>query len=488
MKATNSIYQKVHEEHIFRSILSENQQTYVLFTNASTKNKYLKPTKHNSIISAFKDIHPVEFARPPFLHVNCDISFENRHLQPICRKYFKDYEGLNWPTGLWDFDDIQISKFKSNSTGSVIPHSESTRDPENYDKLKNQPIQHFDHFDGKRWPLTLQTLRLFFQDNDFKKAPIGQRLHRYQQIAINKYKKHSLHFIDDPHVAWAEIHKRGKNNVPSFLIFYDHSKSHFKTYQSLETEMEAVLEKVYVEDKFDILGMSMGLFFFDLTRCDEFPKCRQIRNYFKIFYSNCVLIAKMPDDIKLLPLNVEMQYSGSAFRKNDILNIFEDFHVSFKDKTPLIWYPDERLRDRDLVYNPALFKKIDIRKFDPRDYENVIIFYTANYCIHCHDMKAKFEEVARAVQKKIRKVTFLHVKTDAKMVKKVSLDGGVNGVWDGDKTHDYIVNDMRLPFEGFPSVYAFGGGGRRREQISGVNLIWMKSAGEMVSGLLEFLR
>ena len=52
-------------------------------------------------------------------------------------------------------------------------------------------------------------------------------------------------------------------------------------------------------------------------------------------------------------------------------------------------------------------------------------------------MKKKFEEVANAVQKKIKKVTFLHVKTDARMVKKVSLDGGVNGVWDGDKTHDY---------------------------------------------------
>jgi len=158
---------------MFRSILSENQQTYVLFTNASTKNKYLKPTKHNSIISAFKEIHPVEFSRPPFLHVNCDISFENRYLQPVCRKYFKDYEGLEWPAGLWEYDDIQISKFKSNtSSDAVSQNSEIGKNSENSDqsKLKTGPIQHFDHFDGKRWPLTLPTLKLFFQDNDFKKS------------------------------------------------------------------------------------------------------------------------------------------------------------------------------------------------------------------------------------------------------------------------------------------------------------------------------
>ena len=59
---------------------------------------------------------------------------------------------------------------------------------------------------------------------------------------------------------------------------------------------------------------------------------------------------------------------------SDILDIFEDFYVSFHDKTPLIWYPDERLRQSDLVYDPKIFKTIDIRKFDPRDYENVVIF------------------------------------------------------------------------------------------------------------------
>ena len=340
--------------------------------------------------------------------------------------------------------------------------------------------------------MNLPSLKLFFQENEFKKAPIGQRLGKYQKAAYDKYKKHSLFFIDDPHVAWAEIHKRGKNQVPSFLIFYDHSKSHYKTYKSLETEMEAVLDRVYIDNPFSILGMSIGIFFFDLTRCDEFVKCRKIRNFFKIFYSNSVLIAKMPDDTKLLPLNVEMQYSGSAFRRNDILDIFEDFYVSFHEKTPLIWYPDERLRQNDLVYDPKIFKTIDIRKFDPRDYENVVIFYTANYCVHCHDMKKKFEEVAYLVGKKMksegRKVTFLHVKADARLVKKMSLDGGVNGVWEGDKTHDYIVNDLRLGFEGFPSVYVFGNRGRKREQGGEMRSIWTKNAGEMISGFLEYFK
>ena len=234
--------------------------------------------------------------------------------------------------------------------------------------------------------------------------------------------------------------------------------------------------------------MSMGIFFFDLTRCDEFPKCRQIRNYFNIFYSNTVLIAKMPDDTKVLPLNVEMQYSGSAFRSSDILDIFEDFYISFHEKTPLVWYPDERMREEDLIYDRKYFKTIDIRKFDPRDYKNVVIFYTANYCIHCHDMKNKFEEVAKLLTRKMKeKITFLHVKTDARLVKKINYDGGANGVWEGDKTHDFILKDLKLPFEGFPSVYVFGKRGQIRTQSNEITSLWTKSAGQMVGFLMNYL-
>ena len=149
-----AIFQKINDEHTFREILSNNQQTYVLFTNASTNSKHSSKSKINPIIQAFTEIHSVDFARPPFLHVNCDIQYSNRLLQPVCRKYFEDFEKI------WRFDEIQISKFKN--------------------------LEHYDYFEGKRWPLNLPSLKLFFQENEFKKAPIGQRLGKYQKAAYDK--------------------------------------------------------------------------------------------------------------------------------------------------------------------------------------------------------------------------------------------------------------------------------------------------------------
>ena len=104
------------------------------------------------------------------------------------------------------------------------------------------------------------------------------------------YPRVGLGFVQDVHVAWMEIHKRAQNSLMCFLIFYDHSPPHYDTYQSLEAEMEKVLYKVYIENAYGMMGIATGIYFFDLTRCDEFKQCRELQKesrWFGVFTLSC---------------------------------------------------------------------------------------------------------------------------------------------------------------------------------------------------------
>ena len=98
-------------------------------------------------------------------------------------------------------------------------------------------------------------------------------------------------------------------------------------------------------------------------------------------------------------------------------------------------------------------------------------------------MAEKFEYVAR---KLAHKYTFLHVKADAGLVPTRSIDGSLPAVWHGTETHDIITKRLKLPFDGFPSIYIFKNFGRAIKQAQATRNVWMENREKMIEYLQQY--
>jgi len=372
----------------------------------------------------------------PLIHIHCEIKYDSRNLQPICRKYFKnEYK-------------IQIVKFKNNL--DVNTNLVKTVILDTFDGLPNH------------WPLSYPNFNAFFTEFHIQEAPMGNQIGPLQHYILNKWGEVHLFYITDIYTLTEEMAKSKFSGIPNLVFLYDYTINHYEIYKKLETEFVELIKMMYFSEEYSNkkLMSKVGVYLIDMANCDAYRKCRQIRNALMVPYTNAVLTCIFMTDCRILPLNVKMQYSGAAFKHTDAFtHVFNHYDLdsavqSIKSLPELtkLYSGQERMRQRPVSYSSKYFSKVNLKTFDPRNYKNCIIVYTADHCVHCHDMKQKFENVAYRLQKSYR---FFHLKTDISTFIKPGTNTIVNLNID---VHTTITEKLKFPFDGFPKFYVFKNG------------------------------
>lgn len=288
-----------------------------------------------------------------------------------------------------------------------------------------------------------------------------------------------------------------------------------KMYANLEAEIEKFLETVFtagpnVYDQGEIAA-SIGVLFINFSNCSRSEECLKLKTALMNpadksggLYHNSLLSCFGMNGCSSLPLNIPEENSGYALKAETIIDsVYDHFYQSTMEtdqkNQPVINFNrdeilmKERLKHFEIKYNSVRIQPISdlSRDFDARDYKNVVIIYTANYCVHCHDMAKKFEHVAKVLEKSY---TFLHLKSDIKSEDFAykSLGEDVNDCMTrlpdqqsklNQKNFRLLTETLKLKFEGFPSFFIFNNFGQRTKANTEQINLWEKESHEIISVL-----
>lgn len=337
-------------------------------------------------------------------------------------------------------------------------------------------------YDGsENWPLGTPDFGSFFRYDHMEKAGISYRIEKYQKRSIQLWDNLSLFRITTLEMMIKESNKRLDFNSANFLFFYNYSKQHYKIYTKLETEFFKFLDKLFYNNKYNHKVVSkIGIFLINLTECDNFVNCRKLRNYFEIFFGNGVLLCYKIQKCLSYPFNLKFELTASGFDADKAIEEIVEPQI-FEVSSKIEYFQNQlKLKNTKIKFNKNFIQKLNFQKFDPRNYKNSIIIYTADYCFHCHAIIKKFENVAQ----KLQNFTFFHVKTDLEQKPKLE-NGQAVMIKSNVFNHQLLTKRFRLPFEGFPAIYIFINYGKNNNFEKYLN-IWMKNEDEILQELNEF--